>query len=76
VSSRGPPKERFNEFFAEFRKPGASFSMKQQSVDGDHALILWSAETADNVYEMGTDTFVVRNGQIVAQSFAGRIRPK
>jgi hypothetical protein len=29
-----------------------------------------SAETADNVYEMTTDTFVVRDGKIVAQSFA------
>ena len=66
----------FQAIFAEFGKPGASFSMKQQSVDGDYAFILWSAETADNVYEMGTDTFVVRHGQIVAHSFAGTIRPK
>ena len=75
---KGPAAMRplFQAVFAEFRKPGASFSMKQQSVDGDYAFILWSAETADNVYEMGTDTFVVRNGQIVAQSFAGTIRPK
>jgi hypothetical protein len=62
--------------FAEFGKPGASFSMKQQSVEGDYAYILWIAETADNVYELGTDTFVVRDGKIVAQSFAGKITPK
>jgi ketosteroid isomerase-like protein len=66
----------FQAIFTEFGKPGASFSMKQRSVDGDYAFILWSAETADNVYEMGTDTFVVRNGQIVAHSFAWTIRPK
>ena len=66
----------FQAIFTEFGKPGASFSMKQRSVDGDYAFILRSAETADNVYEMGTDTFVVRNGQIVAHSFAGTIRPK
>src|SRR5881397_3272845 len=40
--------------FAEFGKPGAAFSMKQQSVEGDYAYILWTAETADNVYEVGT----------------------
>jgi len=62
--------------FAEFGKPGTSFSMKQRFVEGDYAYILWSAETADNVYEMATDTFVMRNSQIVAQSFAGTIRPK
>jgi ketosteroid isomerase-like protein len=66
----------FQAMFAEFGKPGASFSMKQQSVEGDYAYILWIAETADNVYELGTDTFVVRDGKIVAQSFAGKITPK
>jgi hypothetical protein len=50
--------------------------MKQQVVEGDYAYILWSAETADNVYEVGTDTFVVRDGKIVAQSFAAKITPK
>ena len=66
----------FQKLFAEFGKPGASFSLRQQSVEGDYAYILWSAETADNAYEVGTDTFVVRDGKIVAQSFAGKITPK
>ena len=66
----------FQAMIAEFGKPGATFSMKQQSVEGDYAYILWAAETADNVYELGTDTFVVRDGKIVAQSFAGKITPK
>jgi ketosteroid isomerase-like protein len=66
----------FQAFFSEFAKPGASFSMQQQYVEGDYAYILWSAETADNSYEAPTDTFVVRNGKIVAQSFAAKITPK
>ncbi len=66
----------FQAMIAEFGKPDLVFRMKQQSVEGDYAYILWTAETADNVYELGTDTFVVRNGQIVAQSFAGKITPK
>jgi len=61
---------------AEFAKPGAMFSMDHQSFDGDYAYIHWTAETADNVYEVGTDTFVVRDGKIVAQSFTGKIVPK
>jgi len=55
----------FQAMIAEFGKPGAVFSMKQQSVEGDYAYILWSAETADNVYEVATDTFIVRDGKIV-----------
>jgi ketosteroid isomerase-like protein len=66
----------FHGMIAEFGKPGAVFSMKRQFVEGDYAYILWTAETADNVYEVGTDTFVVRDGKIVAQSFTGKIKPK
>ena len=66
----------FQAMIAEFGKPGAAFSMKQQSVGGDYGYILWTAETADNVYEVGTDTFVVQDGKIVAQSFTGKIMPK
>ena len=75
---RGPEaiKPFFQTFLAEFAKPGASFSMRQRYVEGEYAYILWSAETADNCYEAATDTFVVRNGKIVAQSFAAKINPK
>jgi ketosteroid isomerase-like protein len=75
---RGPDaiKPLFQAMIAEFGKPGAAFSMQHQSVEGDYAYILWTAETADNVYEVATDTFVVRDGKIVAQSFAPKIRPK
>lgn len=75
---KGPDAMRplFEAMFAEFAKPGASFDIKQRSVEGDMAYILWSAETADNVYEMATDTLVVRDGKIVGQSFAGKIVPK
>ena len=40
------------------------------------AHIIWSAETADNVYEFATDTFVVREGKISVQTFAGKVTPK
>jgi ketosteroid isomerase-like protein len=63
----------FARLIAEFAEPGASFNLKHQSIEGDYAYIHWTAETADNVYELGTDTFVVRNGKIVVQSFAGKI---
>src|SRR6516164_4213299 len=59
----------FERLVEEFAKPGATFNMQQQVVEGDYAYILWTAETTDNRYELATDTFVIRNGKIVAQSF-------
>ncbi len=62
--------------FEEFGKPGMSFEMLQQDVEGDCAYIMWKAETADNVYEIGTDTFFVQGGKISYRSFCGKIVPK
>jgi ketosteroid isomerase-like protein len=69
-------REFFRALIEEFGQPGTTFSLQLQSIDGEFAYALWSAETADNVYEMATDTHVVRDGKIVAQSFAGQIRSK
>ena len=66
----------FQTMIEEFGKPGAVFRLQQRSVAGEYAYIVWTAETADNLYEVGTDTFIVRDGKIVAQSFAGKITPK
>jgi len=62
--------------FAEFSKPGTTMEMKQTLVHGDCAFIVWSAETPDNRYEVANDTFIVRDGKIVAQTFAAKITPK
>ncbi|MFO1314956.1 MAG: nuclear transport factor 2 family protein [Burkholderiales bacterium] len=66
----------FVALLAEFSKPGATFRLRHRTVDGDYAYIVWSAETADNVYELVTDTFVVRDGRIAVQSFAAKLVPK
>ncbi len=66
----------FQAMIAEFGKPGPAFNMKHQFIEDNCAYILWTAETADNVYELGTDTFVVRDGKIVAQSYTGKVTPK
>jgi hypothetical protein len=31
---------------------------------------------ADNRFELGAETFIVRNGKLVTQTFVGRISPK
>ena len=66
----------FAAFLAEFAKPGASFSMRRQSFHGDYGYMLWTGESAENTYEFATDTFIVKNGKIVAQSFAAKITAK
>lgn len=72
----GAIKPFFQAILSEFGKAGTTFALHRQSVEGDYAYILWSAETPDNLYDAATDTFVVRNGKILAQSFAAKITPK
>ena len=64
----------FEKFVAEFRQPGTTTNTKQRLVAGDYAYM--SAETVDNVYELATDTFFVKKGKVVAQSFTAKITPK
>ena len=66
----------FEAMFAEFAKPGASFSMGRTVIEAETAFIVWSAETADNVYELGTDTFWIRDGKIMIQTFAAKTSAK
>src|SRR5262245_9473609 len=75
---RGPEAMRplFQALIAEFGKPGARFSLKWQSREGDYAYILWTAETAESVYAVAADAFVARAAKITAQSFTGTIVPK
>jgi hypothetical protein len=66
----------FARLFEEFAKPGMSFEMLRQEVDGDTAYLVWKAETADNRFDLGTDTLIVQNGKIMTQTFAAKISPK
>ena len=53
----------FANLVAEFAKPGATFDLQQQVIEGDVAYIWWIAGTPDNTYELGTDTFFVRQAR-------------
>jgi ketosteroid isomerase-like protein len=82
ITPAGPLKGRseiqtlFHRLLAEFGKPGASETVHTAIFEGEYAYLIWSGETADNYYEFATDTFVVRDGKIVVQSFAAKITPK
>jgi ketosteroid isomerase-like protein len=66
----------FENLCAEFAKPGATFDLRQRVIEGDAAFISWVAETTDNSYEIGTDTFLVQHGKIAVQTFAFKATPK
>jgi ketosteroid isomerase-like protein len=76
LRGRDEIRQLFQATLAEFAKPGATFSLEHLSIEGEAAYILWKAQTADNDYELGTDTFFVRAGRIAVQSFAGKITPR
>jgi len=69
-------KPAFAGMFAEFAKPGAKFELKKQVFDGDIGFISWTGDTADNTYDFATDTFIIRDGKIVAQTFTPNAKPK
>ena len=66
----------FSALFKEFARSGTRFEIRQQAIEGDYACIIWEAETEENIYELGSDTYVIKEGKIIFQSFAGKIVPK
>lgn len=66
----------FERMFAEFAKPSASVAWKQRLIEGEYAYIVWTSETADNSYELASDTFVIQNGMIRLQAFTAKVKPK
>ena len=55
----------FAVMFEEFEKPGMSFELLRQEVSGDTAYIVWTAETADNRFEV---TPLTSTGQMASTS--------
>jgi len=49
------------------------FQMLQKNVEGEIAYIVWSAESQKFSVPLATDTFVMRDGKIVVQTFAAKM---
>ena len=52
----------------------SKFTMIRQMVRGNLAYIVWSAESKKVKVTLGTDTYVIQFGKIVAQTFAAEIK--
>jgi ketosteroid isomerase-like protein len=68
-------RKHFAAMFAEFAQPGVSFDMLRRDVSGENAYLVWKARTAANDYELGTDTFVIRDDKIQVHSLAWKSVP-
>ncbi len=63
---------KFFEAFISNMPPGmmGAFKMVRQDIEGEIAYIVWTAEP---FVALGTDTFVVRDGKIIVQTFAAHM---
>jgi hypothetical protein len=66
----------FADLYDEFAQAGSEVDLERKTVEGEYAYIVWNGETPDNDYEFCTDTFVIREGTIHRQTFAGKVVPK
>jgi len=72
---RGPDQIRpmFEMVVTKVLPPGSTVKIVRQIVEGDLAYVVWSAESASYTIPLGTDTFVMREGKIVTQTFAAQL---
>lgn len=67
----------FAEFFETLFRPGSyTLTVDRQEIVGELAYIVWRSENEDADVTLGTDTWLVRNGKIVYQTFAAKVDPK
>ncbi len=69
-------KNLFTDFIPNYLPPGSDFEMIRQDVKGQTAYIVWSAESKNYLFPIGTDTFFIKDGKIFSQTFAAKIEPK
>ena len=66
----------YTDVIANVLPPGSEFNISRQEVRGQTAYIVWSAESKNYRFPLGTDTFVIKDGKIIVQTFAAKIEPK
>ena len=72
----GPIRKLFELVVGEMLPPGTQLDLKQTTVHGEVAYIAWTAQTDAMDFPLGTDTFVVRDGKILVQTFAAHVVPR
>ena len=60
----------------EFAQPGVAFSLLTSVAEGDIVSFTWAATTNANVYELGAETYVLKDGLAQYQTFAAKVAPR
>ena len=64
-------RDLFKQVFTDMFPPDStSLEIPKKVIEGEIAYTLWSARSALYIASFGTDTFVIRDGKIVAHTFA------
>ncbi|WP_089725200.1 nuclear transport factor 2 family protein [Candidatus Thiosymbion oneisti] len=67
----------FTGFFGGLFKPGTyEFKMDRMEISGDVAYVVWHSTNESVDVKLGTDTFLIRDGKIVVQTFAAFMQEK
>ena len=56
--------------------PGSALEVSEQIIEGEIAYIVWSGESEKLKIPFATDTFIVRDGKIIAQTLAAQMEKK
>jgi hypothetical protein len=64
-------KENFEKAFAAFPKGSTVMTLTKSIVVKDVGYIIWNAKTPTFELPFGTDTFIVQDGKIIRQTYAG-----
>jgi len=65
----------FEQVVPMFPVEGTEFVMDKMVVDNNMAFVVWHAVTPVVEAELATDTFIIKDGKIFRQTFAGLIKP-
>jgi hypothetical protein len=66
-----------SEFLGGLFKPGTyDFTMHAVHVEDDLAFIVWEARCGSADVPLGADTFLIRDGKILTQTFAMKMVPR
>jgi hypothetical protein len=64
-------RKNFESAYRKFPKNKTTFQLNKSIIDRDVAYILWQAKTPTFNLTYATDTFIIRNGKIIRQTYAG-----
>src|SRR5437763_9621723 len=69
-------RQMIESIIGEFARPGVSFELMHQAAEGPVVNFVWKAVTGSNVYDLGTETYLLVDGKAAYQTFAAKITPK